>query len=110
MLKGRVLGTATGLPRLFSTPAEDRFDVLTVQGGELRADKHEQVVVFGGNGFVGSEVCKALSLKGKKVLSINRSGTPRQSLDWMKNVKYLAGVSHCSLLCPDRNHSGRVLP
>ncbi|EKX49423.1 hypothetical protein GUITHDRAFT_104952 [Guillardia theta CCMP2712] len=72
MLKGRVLG----LPRLFSTSAEDRFDVMTVQGGELRADN------------MSRSLC--LVETGEKVLSINRSGTPRQSLDWMKNVKYLA--------------------
>lgn len=36
----------------------------------------QKVVVFGGNGFVGSAVCKAILAKGVKVTSVSSSGKP----------------------------------
>lgn len=52
--------------------------------------KAYEVVVFGGNGFVGTQVCKALVGMGLKVAAINRSGAPREREDWMAGVDFLA--------------------
>jgi len=52
--------------------------------------KTYEVVVFGGNGFVGSQVCKSLVGMGLKVAAINRSGAPREKEDWMEGVDYIA--------------------
>ena len=49
-----------------------------------------EVVVFGGNGFVGTQVCKALVGMGLKVAAINRSGAPREREDWMAGVDFFA--------------------
>ena len=48
------------------------------------------MVVFGGNGFVGSQVCKALVGMGLRVAAINRSGAPREQEEWMSGVDYIA--------------------
>lgn len=52
--------------------------------------KTYEVVVFGGNGFVGTHVCKALVGMGLKVAAINRSGAPREREEWMAGVDYIA--------------------
>ena len=49
-----------------------------------------EIVVFGGNGFVGSQVCKALVGMGLRVAAINRSGAPREKEEWMSGVDYIA--------------------
>ncbi|GMH32655.1 hypothetical protein BSKO_00489 [Bryopsis sp. KO-2023] len=43
--------------------------------------KMKKLVVFGGNGFVGSRVCEAGVNKGLAVVSVNRSGRP----SWLKS-------------------------
>ena len=48
-----------------------------------------KLVVFGGNGFVGSRVCEEALKTGLAVTSINRSGAPRVSADWTTNVQWL---------------------
>eukprot|EP00242_Pyramimonas_sp_CCMP2087_P007414 CAMPEP_0198211648 /NCGR_PEP_ID=MMETSP1445-20131203/24967_1 /TAXON_ID=36898 /ORGANISM="Pyramimonas sp., Strain CCMP2087" /LENGTH=279 /DNA_ID=CAMNT_0043885953 /DNA_START=71 /DNA_END=910 /DNA_ORIENTATION=+ len=52
-----------------------------------------KVVVFGGNGFVGSYVCKALLGMGVDVTSINRSGqiTYPEWDHWWSNVTWVKG-------------------
>jgi uncharacterized protein YbjT (DUF2867 family) len=51
-----------------------------------------QVVVFGGNGFVGSNVCKKLAGMGKKVAAVNRSGCPKSKEPWMNQITYIPGT------------------
>lgn len=60
-----------------------------------------QVVVFGGNGFVGSNVCRILSGMGKKVAAINRSGSA-PSTD-LCNQEAMAGfdVMLVATRCPE---------
>eukprot|EP00290_Baffinella_frigidus_P008308 CAMPEP_0180129442 /NCGR_PEP_ID=MMETSP0986-20121125/7314_1 /TAXON_ID=697907 /ORGANISM="non described non described, Strain CCMP2293" /LENGTH=294 /DNA_ID=CAMNT_0022069103 /DNA_START=9 /DNA_END=893 /DNA_ORIENTATION=- len=60
------------------------------RGMSSAADPVYDVVVFGGNGFVGSHVCMALVAMGKKVAAINRSGAPREHAPWMDGVDYIA--------------------
>uniref|UniRef100_A0A7S4WAK4 NAD-dependent epimerase/dehydratase domain-containing protein n=1 Tax=Ditylum brightwellii TaxID=49249 RepID=A0A7S4WAK4_9STRA len=58
-----------------------------------------QVAVFGGNGFIGSRVCKVLSnIPGCSVISISRSGVPpswcRDEV-WANKVKWVAADAAC---------------
>jgi glutamate dehydrogenase/leucine dehydrogenase len=58
-----------------------------------------RLVVFGGNGFVGSRVCQEGLAMGAEVTSINRSGRPRHaSGDWANRVDWVqASLGGCSL-------------
>ncbi|KAK3066767.1 hypothetical protein LTS18_001507, partial [Coniosporium uncinatum] len=54
----------------------------------------KKIVVAGGNGFLGSRICKAASVRGWEVTSLSRSGEPNWSSvssspsppEWSKNV------------------------
>lgn len=65
------------------------------------ADESPRLVVFGGNGYVGSHVCQAALQSGLQVLAISRSGTPAsgggawtQDVEWYK-VCFLFGKVEC---------------
>ncbi|KAK9795226.1 hypothetical protein WJX73_006446 [Symbiochloris irregularis] len=47
------------------------------------------LVVFGGNGFVGSRVCQEALKTGLAVISINRSGAPTQGGSWVNDVQWV---------------------
>ena len=54
------------------------------------------VVLFGGNGFVGTEVAHQLVAQGLRVVAVSRTGTMPVHLqngdsDWPKQVEWLAG-------------------
>jgi uncharacterized protein YbjT (DUF2867 family) len=49
------------------------------------------LLVVGGNGFVGGHICKAAVEKGYKVSSLNRSGPPQHSENWVKQVDWIRG-------------------
>ena len=53
-------------------------------------------MVFGGNGFVGSAVCEEAVRMGLGVVSVNRSGPPKASADWVSKVDWVR-VRHA---CP----------
>ena len=54
------------------------------------ASADKTVVVFGGNGYVGQNVCKAALAQSAKVISINRSGKPTTSdEEWHKQIKWI---------------------
>jgi len=53
-----------------------------------------KVIVFGGNGYVGSHICRNALNLGYSVVSINRSGAPqKQGTDasWVDEVKWVQG-------------------
>eukprot|EP00126_Sphaerothecum_destruens_P009884 Sdes_comp20620_c1_seq1m15692 len=50
-----------------------------------------KVVVFGGNGFLGSQICRNLLRKEVDVISISRSGRPPSRLPWCEKVTWLKG-------------------
>jgi nucleoside-diphosphate-sugar epimerase len=54
--------------------------------GTTDAKQPYDVIVFGGNGFVGSNTCKALVNMGKRVAAVNRSGAPSISEPWVSQV------------------------
>ncbi|KAJ1431078.1 hypothetical protein SESBI_07318 [Sesbania bispinosa] len=53
--------------------------------------KSERIVVLGGNGFVGSAICKAAVSKGIEVISLNRSGRPTYPGSWVDQVTWISG-------------------
>ncbi|XVF52303.1 hypothetical protein PTKIN_Ptkin05aG0008000 [Pterospermum kingtungense] len=53
--------------------------------------KSEKVVVLGGNGFVGSAICKAAVSQGIEVISLSRSGRPTYSASWVDQVNWIPG-------------------
>lgn len=53
--------------------------------------KAERIVVLGGNGFVGSAICKAAVSKGIEVISLSRSGRPPISDSWVDQVTWKSG-------------------
>ncbi|EOA36955.1 hypothetical protein CARUB_v10009888mg [Capsella rubella] len=53
--------------------------------------KSERVVVLGGNGFVGSAICKAAISDGIEVISVSRSGRPNFQDSWLDQVTWVTG-------------------
>jgi len=55
-----------------------------------------QVVVFGGNGYVGRRVLQsALTNHAAEVVSVNRSGPPSNVKEsWVSQVKWVSGKLH----------------
>ncbi|TKY70060.1 3-dehydrosphinganine reductase [Spatholobus suberectus] len=53
--------------------------------------KSERIVVLGGNGFVGSAICKAAVSRGIEVISLSRSGRPTYSDAWVDQVTWISG-------------------
>ncbi len=48
-----------------------------------------KLLVFGGSGFVGTRVCEEAVKTGLAVVSVNRSGPPKLSADWVSNVEWI---------------------
>eukprot|EP01026_Neomeris_dumetosa_P062861 TRINITY_DN59594_c0_g1_i1.p2 TRINITY_DN59594_c0_g1~~TRINITY_DN59594_c0_g1_i1.p2 ORF type:complete len:313 (-),score=44.68 TRINITY_DN59594_c0_g1_i1:224-1024(-) len=62
------------------------------QGYEQAEAGNPKVLVFGGNGFVGSRVCQEALNMGVEVVSVNRSGQPSNISDtWVQNVNWVVG-------------------
>lgn len=53
--------------------------------------KTERVVVLGGNGFVGSSICKEAVSRGIEVVSMSRSGRPSYTDSWVDQVTWITG-------------------
>lgn len=49
-----------------------------------------KILVTGGNGFLGSEVCRVAAELGHDVTSISRSGRPEHSGNWVSRVNWIA--------------------
>ena len=59
-------------------------------------DGPPKLVVFGGNGFVGTRVCEEALNTGLAVVSISRSGAPKATSHWTSQVDWL----NVSILTP----------
>lgn len=76
-------------PKACSTPSESPPLLQSLLRGFARTFA-KQVVVFGGNGFVGQNVCQAALLMGADVVSVNRSGPPAgKEKAWKDTVKWV---------------------
>lgn len=47
------------------------------------------LLVFGGNGFVGTRICEEALKTGLAVVSISRSGAPKQNAAWTNEVEWV---------------------
>ena len=48
-----------------------------------------KLLVFGGSGFVGTRVCEEALKTGLAVVSVNRSGPPKLSADWVSSIEWI---------------------
>lgn len=86
--------------RLLSTDSNQREEPFKVEEAEtinVPPPPSEKLLVLGGNGFVGSHVCKEALEKGLSVASLNRSGRSNLQGSWANNVVWHQG----NLLSPD---------
>uniref|UniRef100_A0A1J3D8S1 Uncharacterized protein, chloroplastic n=1 Tax=Noccaea caerulescens TaxID=107243 RepID=A0A1J3D8S1_NOCCA len=76
-------------PRLFKSRVKCTYAEAPI---DIVADiKSERVVVLGGNGFVGSAICKAAINNGIEVVSVSRSGRPNYQDSWLDQVTWVTG-------------------
>ena len=74
---------------MFATPGEHSLltrPCLT----QSTYDGPPKLIVFGGNGFVGTRVCEEALQTGLAVVSINRSGAPKVSAPWTSEVEWIS--------------------
>ncbi|KAI0496628.1 hypothetical protein KFK09_022949 [Dendrobium nobile] len=87
---GRLLSTG-------SNKVEETFKVEEAETVKPEAPEPEKVLVLGGNGFVGSHVCKEALQQGLSVSSFSRSGRASIQESWADSVVWHQG----SLLVQD---------
>ena len=49
-----------------------------------------KLLVVGGNGFIGAEICKVALGRGDEVVSVTRSGAPKEDAPWTEEVTWVA--------------------
>ncbi|ONK70213.1 uncharacterized protein A4U43_C05F31430 [Asparagus officinalis] len=87
---GRLLSTE-------SNKVEEPFKVQEAETVNVPPPPSEKLLVLGGNGFVGSHVCKEALEHGLSVASLSRSGRSSITESWADRVVWHKG----SLLVPD---------
>ncbi|KAJ0232799.1 Uncharacterized protein HA466_0287140 [Hirschfeldia incana] len=76
-------------PRLFKSCVKCSYAEAPI---DIVADvRSERVVVLGGNGFVGSAICKEAISSGIEVVSVSRSGRPSLQDSWLDQVTWVTG-------------------
>ncbi|KAH9675929.1 NAD(P)-bd dom domain-containing protein [Citrus sinensis] len=107
MTDQRQIGSPRWLPipvssngRSLSTGSNRVDDPLKSEGTEtpnVKPPSNEKVLVLGGNGFVGSHICKEALERGLTVSSFSRSGRSSLKDSWAESVVWHQG----DLLSPD---------
>ncbi|KAF5456863.1 hypothetical protein F2P56_026295 [Juglans regia] len=80
-----------------STKADEPFKVEEAETVNVPPPPTEKLLVLGGNGFVGSHVCKEALDRGLSVSSLSRSGRSSIADSWANKVTWHQG----NLLLPD---------
>lgn len=62
-------------------------------------DGPPKLIVFGGNGFVGTRVCEEALNTGLAVVSISRSAAPKASAYWTSQVDWVSVSLCCTNVC-----------
>ncbi|KAF9624765.1 hypothetical protein IFM89_013846 [Coptis chinensis] len=83
--------------RLLSTTVDQAFKVEEAETVNVPPPPSDKLLVLGGNGFVGSHVCKQALDRGLSVASLSRSGRSSIKDSWASNVDWHQG----NLLMPD---------
>ncbi|KAK1297174.1 Uncharacterized protein QJS10_CPB15g00944 [Acorus calamus] len=111
MIVSRLLQSQSQLPRLsalvssrnarlFSTdsnPVDEPIKVEEAETVNMPPLPSEKLLVLGGNGFVGSQVCKEALEHGVTVASLSRSGRTNVHGSWADSVEWHQG----NLLVPE---------
>ncbi|KAK1273937.1 hypothetical protein QJS04_geneDACA016437 [Acorus gramineus] len=111
MIVSRLLQSQSQLPtlsalvssrnaRLFSTdsnPVDEHFKVEEAETVNVPPPPSEKLLVLGGNGFVGSHICKEALEHGVTVASLSRSGRTNVHGSWADSVEWHQG----NLLVPE---------
>ncbi|KAL6961059.1 hypothetical protein U1Q18_038822 [Sarracenia purpurea var. burkii] len=87
---GRLLSTG-------SSKVEEPVQVEEAETVEVPPPPTEKLLVLGGNGFVGSHICREALKRGLTVSSFNRSGKPFVNDSWVNRVFWHQG----NILLPD---------
>ncbi|GMP28523.1 hypothetical protein CsSME_00004028 [Camellia sinensis var. sinensis] len=80
--------------RLLSTgpnKVDEPFKVEEAETVEVPPPPTEKLLVLGGNGFVGSHICREALKRGLNVYSFSRSGRPSVHESWMNRVFWHQG-------------------
>ncbi|KAK9107149.1 hypothetical protein Syun_023160 [Stephania yunnanensis] len=88
--KGRLVSTG-------SNKVDESFKVEEAETVNVPPPLSEKLLVLGGNGFVGSHICKEALDRGLTVASLSRSGRTRIKDSWASKVIWHQG----NLLSPD---------
>uniref|UniRef100_A0A7N0R8G4 NAD(P)-binding domain-containing protein n=1 Tax=Kalanchoe fedtschenkoi TaxID=63787 RepID=A0A7N0R8G4_KALFE len=80
-----------------SNKVDEPFKVEEAETVNVPPPPSQKLLVLGGNGFVGSNVCKEALNRGVTVASLNRSGRSSVNESWANNVIWHQG----DLLSPD---------
>ncbi|KAJ4831375.1 hypothetical protein Tsubulata_021675 [Turnera subulata] len=80
-----------------SNKVDEPFKVEEAETVNVPPPPSDKLLVLGGNGFVGSHICKEALDRGLSVASISRSGRPSIQEAWANNVTWHQG----NLLSPD---------
>ncbi|XP_020411277.1 uncharacterized protein At1g32220, chloroplastic isoform X1 [Prunus persica] len=107
----RLIHSRSSLPRLFimdalrngrylstdSSKVDEPFKVEEAETVNIPPPPTEKLLVLGGNGFVGSHVCREALDRGLSVASLSRSGRSSLHDPWASNVTWHKG----NLLSPE---------
>ncbi|OVA12507.1 hypothetical protein BVC80_9011g13 [Macleaya cordata] len=107
----RLLHSQSSLPRLFAVPVsgngrffssdsnkvDEPFKVEEAETVHVPPPPSEKLLVLGGNGFVGSNICKEALGRGLSVASFSRSGRSSINDSWANSVVWHKG----DLLAPE---------
>nr|XP_016455623.1 PREDICTED: uncharacterized protein At1g32220, chloroplastic-like isoform X1 [Nicotiana tabacum] len=74
-----------------SNKRDDSFKVEEAETVNMPPPPTEKLLVLGGNGFVGSHVCKEALDRGLTVASLSRTGRPSIQESWANNVVWHQG-------------------
>ncbi|KAJ0042240.1 hypothetical protein Pint_18857 [Pistacia integerrima] len=103
ILTSRLVDSQSSLSRLLKMAASRNGRLLSTgsnKGDGTLGDKQpstEKILVFGGNGFVGSHICREALERGLTVHSLSRSGRPSYQDSWTNSIVWHQG----DLLSPD---------
>ncbi|ONI33006.1 hypothetical protein PRUPE_1G399300 [Prunus persica] len=101
----RLIHSRSSLPRLLngrylstdSSKVDEPFKVEEAETVNIPPPPTEKLLVLGGNGFVGSHVCREALDRGLSVASLSRSGRSSLHDPWASNVTWHKG----NLLSPE---------
>ncbi|KAH9739527.1 NAD(P)-bd dom domain-containing protein [Citrus sinensis] len=94
ILMSRLLHSQTSTARLL---VDDPLKSEGTETPNVKPPSNEKVLVLGGNGFVGSHICKEALERGLTVSSFSRSGRSSLEDSWAESVVWHQG----DLLSPD---------